>query len=216
MKRILALLLCLAALLTMPAAALASCYSYVSDTGDKLVFPSSKNFYETAFPATVKTENCKSIYIMPKPETGHGTLGTIAKDAEVTILAEEGGYFFFVTADGWYGWNGMSMFSYDEAAAKGARASWRFPVESDREELVLPEEDDYCRKPFVLFATDGVEKGAIYLMPQPEAGHGEIGRVRTGNPVLILAQHNGFYFFRTLDGRYGWNGMGWFREKMDA
>lgn len=214
MKKLLALLLCLAALLSIPATALASGYSYVSDTKDKLTFPSSKAYFETSFEATVTSETCKSIYIMPQPEAGHGELGTLPIGAEVTILAEQDGFFFFVTEDDCYGWNGTGWFSYEKAAAKGPRAPWLFPVESDNEALQLPEEEDYCRKPFVMYADDGREGGAIFLMPQPEAGHGDIGRLRTGKPVLVLAAHNGFYFFRTLDGRYGWNGLGWFQEEM--
>jgi hypothetical protein len=47
-------------------------------------------------------------------------------------------------------------------------------------------------------------------MPQPEKGHGNLGVVQSGEEVEVLAEQNGFYFFRTADGRYGWNGEKWF------
>ena len=47
-------------------------------------------------------------------------------------------------------------------------------------------------------------------MPKPEAGNGNLGRVKDGEAVLILAERGGYYFFETSDGRQGWNGTKWF------
>lgn len=205
MKKTVSLLLFLVMLLAIPATAFAG-YSYISDTDDKLVFPSPKNYYETPFQATAKALNeHSSIFIMPQAEAGHGELATLLDGTEVTVLAEQGGFFFFVTEDGWYGWNGTGWFRYDEDAAKGPKTNYVPHVESDNEELVLPEEGDYLKRPYGLRANS-----SIYLMPQPESGHGTIGSLREGKTVLLLALHNGFAFFRTTDGRYGWNGLSWF------
>ena len=48
-------------------------------------------------------------------------------------------------------------------------------------------------------------------MPMPEAKHGNLGGVEDGEEVTILADVAGFYFFRTEDGRYGWNGRMYFK-----
>ena len=37
------------------------------------------------------------------------------------------------------------------------------------------------------------------------------GTVADGEKVTILAEKNGYYFFQTDDGRYGWNGKKWFK-----
>ena len=48
-------------------------------------------------------------------------------------------------------------------------------------------------------------------MPMPESGHGNLGTVDGGEEVTVLAEKNGYYFFQTEDGRYGWNGKMWFK-----
>ena len=55
-------------------------------------------------------DTADSIYIMPKPEEGHGVLGTMNRNEEVTVLVEMGGYCFFVAEDGRAGWNGTKFF----------------------------------------------------------------------------------------------------------
>ena len=72
--------------------------------------------------------------------------------------------------------------------------------------IELPRSRDYLSKPFVAKANGVKKKVSIYLMPQPESGHGNLGTVAHGEKVLVLAKRNGFYFFMTEDGRYGWNG----------
>ena len=82
-----------------------------SNTGVKLELPSQKEMLDEPFRAY--TDNGKdhgSIYIMPVPKGGNGYLGTVETDTEVWIVAETDYYYFFVTDDGWLGWNGKSYF----------------------------------------------------------------------------------------------------------
>jgi hypothetical protein len=55
-----------------------------------------------------------------------------------------------------------------------------------------------------------LDSGRIHLMPTTMKGHGNLGVVASGEEVEVLAEQDGFYFFRTADGRCGWNGTRWF------
>ena len=82
-----------------------------SNTGVKLELPTEKEMLDKPFRAY--TDNGRgrgSIYIMPVPKGGNGYLGTVETDTEVWIVAETFYYYFFVTDDGWLGWNGKSYF----------------------------------------------------------------------------------------------------------
>ena len=82
-----------------------------SNTGVKLELPTRKEMLDEPFRAY--TDNGRghgSIYIMPVPKGGNGYLGTVETDTEVWIVAETKYYYFFVTDDGWLGWNGKSYF----------------------------------------------------------------------------------------------------------
>ena len=82
-----------------------------SNTGVKLELPTQKEMLDEPFRAY--TDNGRghgSIYIMPMPKGGNGYLGTVETDTEVWIVAETDYYYFFVTDDGWLGWNGKSYF----------------------------------------------------------------------------------------------------------
>ena len=48
-------------------------------------------------------------------------------------------------------------------------------------------------------------------MPKPLTGRGNLGTVACGEKVTILAEQDGFCFFETADGRYGWNAEKWFK-----
>ena len=78
-------------------------------------------------------------------------------------------------------------------------------------ELVRPETRDCFNTPFWcrLFSNDYVK--GLYLMPMPETGHGNLGSVTAPGKVYVVAEKNGYYFFQTEDGRYGWNGKMWFK-----
>ena len=87
-------------------------YPTLSTRGAELVFPDDDAYLEQAESGIVTTETpCGGIYLMPMPELGHGNLGTVGCDEEVTILAEDGDFCFFQTADGRYGWNSRDWFA---------------------------------------------------------------------------------------------------------
>lgn len=211
MKRVLAMLLCLVMVLALfPVSAFAdSSYSKVSNRGVKLVMPRDKEYLDEPFQARVESGvNGGSIYFMPKPEAGNGHLGTVLSGTEVTVLAQRGSFFFFETEDGRQGWNGKKFFAY----YKDENGEYQIPdfqmVSSKGDRLVFPTEKQYLKEPM----TKTVKScGRIYLMPMPEAKHGNLGVVEDGEEVTILADVAGFYFFRTEDGRYGWNGRMYFK-----
>ena len=209
MKRFVAALLCLIMVLMLfPATALAS-YSTVSNRGVKLELPKEKEYYDHPFEARVESgSSYGAIYFMPKPQKGNGHLGTVDSGTIVTILARRGAFFFFETEDGEQGWNGRGFFAYykDE---NGNKVVPDFPMVSSKGDmLVFPRDREYLDEPF----TKEVRScGRIYLMPMPEAGHGNLGMVEDGEEVTVLADMMGFYFFRTEDGRYGWNGKIYFK-----
>lgn len=209
MKRAVAMLLCIIMIfMVFPPSALAS-YSKVSNRGVRLEMPKQKEYYNTPFEARVETgSDYGSIYFMPKPEKGNGHLGTVRSGTIVTILARRGSFFFFETEDGEQGWNGKKFFAYykDENGDKVVPDFHMVSTKGDR--LVFPSEREYLSNPF----TKEVRScGRIYLMPMPEAGHGNLGTVEDGEEVTVLADMMGFYFFKTEDGRYGWNGKVYFK-----
>ena len=203
MKRVLAMLLCLVlAVMIFPASAMA-------DSSKELIMPQDKEYLETPFQARVETgyPNGK-IYVLPRPESGYGNLGLIDCGTEVTILAERGSYFFFEMQDGSQGWNKKQFFAY----YKDENGDYALPdfqmISTKGARLVFPKESQYFAEPF----TREVKScGRIYLMPKPEDGHGDLGLVEDGEQVTILAELYGFYFFKTEDGRCGWNGTVFFK-----
>ena len=101
MKRLLAALLCVLMVLALfPVSALAD-YSTTSNRGVELEYPAERDYFVWPFTAQIQTyKNGGSIYLMPMPEKGHGNLGTVANQTTVVVLAERGGFFFFVTGEG--------------------------------------------------------------------------------------------------------------------
>ncbi len=209
MKRILAMLLCIVMIVMLFPASASASYSKVSNRGVKLELPKESEYYKTPFEARVETgTEWGRIYFMPKPEKGNGHLGTVDAGTIVTILARRGGFFFFETEDGEHGWNGKKFFAWykDE---DGNKVVPDFPMVSTKgERLVFPKEKEYLSEPFT---AEIRSCGRIYLMPMPEAGHGNLGIVDDDEEVTILADMMGFYFFKTEDGRYGWNGKIYFK-----
>jgi hypothetical protein len=82
------------------------------EDGTSLQVPNESSFLNPPKKKLVKPQRdtADSIYIMPKPEEGHGVLGTMNRNEEVTVLVEMGGYCFFVAEDGRAGWNGTKFF----------------------------------------------------------------------------------------------------------
>ena len=83
------------------------------EDGTKLQVPEEKDFLDPPLEKIVYSDNPNSKYIqiMPKPQANHGVLGLMDKGEKVMILAEAGGFYFFVAEDGRAGWNGKSFFS---------------------------------------------------------------------------------------------------------
>ena len=121
MKRITAAVLCLVLVFALcSACAYAEDISYtittrtfniVSNEDVELRLPHTAAYLEKPMSATIKGCSPRGgIYIMPIPQEGNGDLGIVLHGEPVTILANEGGFLFFVTEDGRYGWNGAKFF----------------------------------------------------------------------------------------------------------
>lgn len=213
MKKIIAFLLCTVVFALLATSAFADSYSFISDKKVKLEYPDEKNYFAEPFEATAKASKKNgSIYIMPKAEAGNGHLGTVPNGETVLIMAEQSGYYFFMTEEGYCGWNGKVWFITDSHSEEKLSVSNKSTVSDKGVNLEYPEDKDYFSKPFVMLVksskSDG--SGSIYLMPKPEAGNGNLGTVQDGKAVLILAERSGYYFFQTNDGHQGWNGKMWF------
>lgn len=76
--------------------------------------------------------------------------------------------------------------------------------------IEYPKESDFFEEPFAAVVKASRANGAIYIMPKPKSGNGNLGTVRSGTAVTIWAERNGCYFFETSDGIMGWNGTGYF------
>ena len=211
-RHIAAAILCAVLMLTVfPFTAFAGSYSEISTEGLYLEYPDCSDYYDTPFTARVKASRANgSIYIMPVPQKGNGHLGTVRNNETVTILAKKNGFYFFVTKEGYEGWNGTKFFTVQSSRSGSGSASRSGKTVSDTgDELQYP--SSYLRSSFTATVKASRKNGSIYLMPMPQKGHGNLGTVKNGSKVTILAKENGFYFFRTSDGRYGWNGTKFFR-----
>ena len=206
MKRILVLLLCI-----MMAAALipTNAYAEVSDRGVELVLPEESEYFAEPFEARAETGRTDgSLPVMPKPAAGCGHLAAVPSGSTVTVLAQRGSYLFFETENGDKGWNRKGFFAYctDE---NGDTVIPDYPmVSSMGYRLRFPNEKSYLAEPFTKVVSSC---GRIYLMPMPEEKHGDLGTVEDGDEVTVLADISGYYFFKTADGRYGWNGKVFFK-----
>ena len=216
-KTLIRIAACLLIVMTiLPAQAFAAGYSTTSTTGDRLVYPSARDYFDVSFEARVKASRVNgNIYIMPMPESGHGNLGGVKDGAVVTILAEKNGYYFFETSEGYQGWNGKKFFTTGGTSSRSTSDEYcleeGYPtISTTGDELVFPAWNDYYNTYFYAWVKASRSGGSIYLMPMAEKGHGNLGTVGDGEEVLILAERNGYYFFLTEDGRYGWNGEKYF------
>jgi serine/threonine protein kinase len=89
-------------------------YNTSSATGASLEVPQEKDFLSSPFRMLTKSSRGANgnIYIMPRPDSNdNGHLGQLPHGLPVTVLAEQNGYYFFVTQDGRAGWNGKKFFS---------------------------------------------------------------------------------------------------------
>ena len=218
MKRLVAALLCVMMIvLLLPTGAMAE-YTAVSNRGDELQLPEAGNFFETPFYANVHLNDyIQAIYIMPQPETGHGHLGSVRTGSQVYVLGEQNGFFFFMKANGERGWAWAQGFYYDEenVSLKKAAADADVAIYPTRStagyKLRFPADDQYLAETRTGTVQTKTACGSIYLMPRPDKGHGNLGTVACGEEVTVLAENgDGYVFFQTADGRYGWNSEAWF------
>ncbi len=180
-------------------------YSTVSDKGVALEMPGANERFEAPVVAYIKSSGSGSIYIMPKPKSGNGNLGTIRDGTLVYILGGRGTYYYFETDDGRMGWNGAGYFTLTETPIKLEPYS---TVSNKGVSLEMPKSSEYYSNPKTAYVKSN--SGSIYFMPKPQSGNGNLGTVLHGTLVYILAGRGGFYFFETEDGRMGWNGTGYF------
>lgn len=216
MKRWIAALLCVMLLCALlPASAWAD-FDRTSNRGVELVLPEEKDCFNKPFWCRLfSNEYVQGLYLMPLPETGHGNLGSVTAPGKVYVVGEKNGFFYCVTNDGKQGWIWNEWFDFDRdntSLAKGDPAE-EFegrPTRSTRgAKLSLPNEDEYYDEPETLTVQTKTACGSIYLMPKPETGHGNLGIVRCGEDVKVLAERDGFLFLETEDGRCGWNSGEW-------
>ena len=76
--------------------------------------------------------------------------------------------------------------------------------------LEYPADRYYLKTPLVAQVKASKPNGSIYFMPVPKKGNGNLGTVKNGTQVTLLALKSGYYFFSTDDGRVGWNGTKFF------
>lgn len=92
-------------------------YATVSNTKTALELPYPEEHLDSSLRMEVKFTKNGAIYIMPKPENGHGALDTIKAGTKVTVIAEYKGYYFFVDDDGRMGWNSKDYFAETDGAS---------------------------------------------------------------------------------------------------
>ena len=116
--RLFSLVICLVMVFTMfpvSADAASTSYSTRSSTKVLLVFPDYGSLLKEPLHAKVSgNQKNGAIYYVPKPESGNGNLGTVKKGTNVTIFAEDDGYYFFMTNSGRMGWNKVEYFTEPE------------------------------------------------------------------------------------------------------
>ena len=114
--RTLSLVLCVILFFSMfPVTAEAASNPYSTLSSKKVLLTFPKTLLSEPLHAKVSGEQKKGgIYYVPKPETGNGDLGIVKKGTNVTIFAEEDGYYFFMTNSGRMGWNKVKYFTEPE------------------------------------------------------------------------------------------------------
>ena len=106
---------------------------------------------------------------------------------------------------------GYTWESIWDAADSAAANSSKYSTVSDKNvELEVPPTSQLLSNPFLMKAYAEKNGKAIYIMPKPVPGNGNLGKVSHGELVTILAENDYYYFFVTADGRAGWNGKSYF------
>ena len=76
--------------------------------------------------------------------------------------------------------------------------------------------ETYFSDVLVAKTTGGKKNNSIYLVPRPEAGNGDMGTVKNGSNVVILAEENDYYFYMTTSGKLGWANQKYFTEPTEV
>lgn len=122
-RRTLAMILCVLAVFSLfPVTAdAADSYSMLSSKKVKIKFPTE--FFDWTMTAKVKGgdkgKDKNSVYLVPRPETGNGDMGTIKNGSRAIILAEEDNYYFWMTTTGKLGWTSKKYFTEPEEVYYG-------------------------------------------------------------------------------------------------
>ena len=82
-------------------------------------------------------------------------------------------------------------------------------VSNTKAALALPYPEEHLDKSLRM-EVKFTKNGAIYIMPQPQAGHGALDTIKAGTKVTVIAEYKGFYFFVDDSGRMGWNSKDYF------
>ena len=116
-------------------------YSTISTKNVALEFPDEDDFLTTMKTARVKASRSNgSIYIMPRPASGHGNLGNALNNELVYLIAKTDSYYFFVTKEGHFGWNGTKYFKVKNSVYAGEVME---VIEDSEASTIFNKDDDY-------------------------------------------------------------------------
>ena len=122
-KRALAMILCVLAVFSLfPVTAdAAGTYGALSSKNVRIKYPAE--FVDTVMTAKLKGgekgKDKNGVYMVPRPETGNGDLGTVKNGSRAVILAEEGDYYFWMTTTGKLGWSNKKYFTEPQKVYSG-------------------------------------------------------------------------------------------------
>ncbi len=121
-KRTIAMFLCVLAVFSLfPMSADAAGYGALSSKKVAIKYPS--DFFYEVYTAKItggtKGSGRNGVYIVPRPETGNGDLGTVKNGSKVVLLAEKGSYYFFMTTSGKLGWAPKKYFTSKKTVDSG-------------------------------------------------------------------------------------------------
>ena len=64
--------------------------------------------------------------------------------------------------------------------------------------------------------TGGKKNNGVYLVPKPGTGNGDMGTVKNGSNMILLAEDGEFYFAMTTSGKLGWVNKKYLTEPVEA
>lgn len=93
--------------------------------------------------------------------------------------------------------------SAEAVGTYGALSNKKVPIEYPTE---------FFGEVMVAKLTGSKKNGGPYIVPKPETGNGDLGVVKNGSNVIILAEDGDFYFYMTTSGKLGWTNKQYFTE----